>query len=138
MPTESDFLYAADMLDRAGNSAHAVPSSVSGAFGSHVAIGGQLTLDINSLLTTTQVSCASDGEDLASLAQLCRERAAVVGAYADALGLYGSQMQNYAWAADRWQRNYSDFQHNPTGYAHPGSRPAMPARPQKPAPWVEL
>ena len=108
MPTESDLHNAADMLDRAGTSVHAVPSSVGRAFDSRVTTGGRLTLEIDALLAATQMSCSSDGEDLDSLAALCRERAAVIGAYADALGVYSSRMQSYEWAADRWQRNYSD------------------------------
>lgn len=138
MPTESDFLSAADMLARAATSIHAVPSSVDRAFGSHVTAGGQLTLEIETLLMITQISCGNDDGDLDSLAALCRERAAVVSAYSDALGVYGSQMLSYEWAADRWQRNYSDYAQDPQSYAHPGSRPAMPVRPQKPAAWVEL
>ncbi len=137
MPTESDFLSAADMLARAGTGVHAVPSSVRHAFGSHVTIGGQLTQEIDALLATTQMSCSSNGEDLDSLAALCRERAAVVAAYSDALEVYSSRIQSYEWAADRWQRNYSDYAQDPQSYAHPGSRPAMPVRPQKPAAWVE-
>ncbi len=138
MPTESDFLSAADMLGRAGISVHAIPNSVSSAFGSHVTIGGQLTLDINSLLMTTQVTCARDGEELNSLAVLCRERAAMVAAYAAALEVYTGRMQSYEWTADRWQRNYSNFVQDPSGFGHPGPRPSMPVRPQKPAPWMEL
>ncbi len=138
MPTESDFLSAADMLAQAGTSIHAMPSSVGRAFGSHVTAGGQLTLEIDTLLMSTQISCSNDGGDLDSLAVLCRERAAVVAAYSEALGVYSSQMQSYEWAADRWQRNYSDYAQDPQSYAHPGSRPAMPVRPQKPAAWVDL
>ena len=138
MPTESDFLSAADMLARAGTSIHAVPSSVGRESGPHVTAGGQLSQEIDALVMITQISCSNDGGDLDSLAALCRERAAVVAAYSDALGVYSSQMQSYEWSADRWQRNYSVYAQDPQSYAHPGSRPAMPARPQKPAAWVEV
>lgn len=138
MPTEYDLFSAASMLSRAGTSVHAVPSSVDRAFDSRVTTGGQLTLEIDALLAATQMSCSSDGEDLDSLAALCRERAAVIGAYADALGVHTSRMHSYEWAADRWQRNYSNHALDPQSYAHPGPRPTMPVRPNKPAAWVEL
>ena len=138
MPNESDFLSAADILSRAGTSVHAAPSSVGRAFGSHVTTGGQLTLQIEALLVTHRMRCSSDGEELDSLAALCKERAAVVASYADALGAHTSRMQSYEWAADRWQRNYSDYAKDPQSYAAPGTRPTMPVRPRKPAEWVEL
>lgn len=138
MPTESDFLSAADLLAAAGASVDAVPGPVRVAFGSQVLTGGQLTEEIEALLATTQTGCTSDAEGLDSLAALCKERAAVVAAYAEAVAVYGCRLQSYEWAADRWQRNYSDFLHNPEDYGDPGSRPAMPLRPPKPAPWVDL
>ncbi|NNF54059.1 MAG: hypothetical protein HKN03_06390 [Acidimicrobiales bacterium] len=138
MPTESDFLSAADLLVGAGASIDAVAGPVGVAFGSQVLTGGQLTAEIEELLATTRTSCTSDADDLDALAALCRERAAVVAAYADAVAVYGSRMQTYAWAADRWQRNYSDYLQDPDSYGDPGSPPALPLRPQAPAPWVEL
>ena len=138
MPTEREFLDAAQLFDNAGGEVSDVPSLVAGAFGPDVATGGQLTLEIDALITQTSGACRADDGALEELAALCRERAAVVAQYAADMAAYNTRLRNHNYAYNRWLGDVSDWETDPEMNRHPGSRPRPPYRPSTPPNWVEL
>lgn len=138
MPTEREFLDAAQLFDSAGDEVSDVPNLVAGAFGPDVATGGQLTLEIDALITQTNGACAADDSALEELARLCRERAEIVAQYAADMRSYNARLNTYNYSFNRWLGDVRDWESDPEVHQHPGSRPWPPRRPATPPAWVEI
>ncbi len=138
MPTEREFLDAAQLFDDAGDEVSDVPNLVAGAFGPDVATGGQLALEIESLITETHGACDADDSALEELARICRERAEVVAQYAADMRSYNLRLNNYNYAYNRWLGDVREWEHDSEVHRHPGNRPRPPHRPASPADWVEI
>lgn len=138
MPTEREFLDAAQLFDNAGGEVSDVPSLVAGAFGPDVVTGGQLTLEIDALITQTTGACGADNGSLDELARICRERAEVVAQYAANMATYATRLRNHDYAYNRWLGDVRDWEDDPEINRHPGHRPRPPYRPTKPSSWVEI
>ncbi len=138
MPTEADFLGAAALFEDAVDVLQPISGSISGALGSQVVTGGQLTLELEAFLAQTTATCGLDADALIELAQLCRYRADIVAGYAAELARYQLGMNSYAWSYDRWLVQLRDYEADPARTDHPGRRPTPPTRPRPPARWVEV
>ncbi len=138
MPTESDFLHAARLFEEASDEVSATPNLIAGSFGPDVLTGGQLAMEVDLFVTRVENECAADAVELAELATLCRERAAVVAAYAEAMNHFTSRSLSHSYAYDRWLGDLRDWEQSPETHDHPGRRPTPPSRPNRPAAWVEI
>ncbi len=122
MPTSHEFDHAAALYDQVASDIATVLGPPTALLGVETVSGGMLGLVVDATIDAATANVATCIRDLQDSAALCRQRA-------EACRQFAAEMATYHQALDQWSTEI------PPDRVRLDSRPA---RPNKPAIWVEV
>ena len=138
MPTQAEFLQAAQMLRGAATEVGDLTAAAVAADVGSILFGGALGRQVPDRIAEAAAVAASCQADIEAAAELCEERAAIIGDYLTELNVYDARYSSYLTSLSYWQRAYDDWYHGGGELAYPGYPPTPPTPPVAPPAWADV